>query len=88
MLLASLVPLSVSLPAPARFGVRVQDRGARQARCQGTSGRDGTFIEPFDAKGPRDPESGDWSTGERAGEPTGDPAGESGADVGPEKEEP
>ena len=68
--------------APERFGVVVQDRGAREARCQGTYGRDGTFIEPFDSNdsnNPADPENQDWSTGEPAGTPA--------AEVGPEKEE-
>ena len=45
--------------APERFGVVVQDRGAREARCQGTYGRDGTFIEPFDDKGSETPPPAD-----------------------------
>ena len=40
--------------AAAKFGVVVQENGGREARCQGTYGRDGSFIEPFE-RGKRPP---------------------------------
>ena len=33
-----------------RFGVIVQESGSREARCQGTYARDGSFIEPLDTR--------------------------------------